>query len=74
MEINITIWYINNKRLSDVESRAVNFTQSRTKITVYKKKLINRYPSGSPKRNRTADFAVRGRRLNRLTMRPFVNA
>ena len=26
---------------------------------------------GSPMRNRTADSAVRGQRLNRLTMRPF---
>ena len=27
---------------------------------------------GSPKETRTPDFAVRGRRLNRLTMRPYV--
>ena len=27
---------------------------------------------GSPMRNRTADSAVRGQRLNRLTMRPFL--
>ena len=29
------------------------------------------YFFGSPMRNRTADSAVRGQRLNRLTMRPF---
>ena len=46
----------------------------RFRLGVYQKKNDIRGMSfffGSPMRNRTADSAVRGQRLNRLTMRPF---
>ena len=55
--------------LDDVEN--CDFDNEGQKENKSEEKCSDLLKSGSPKGTRTPVFAVRGRRLNRLTMRPF---